>query len=247
MSATPTVPARQRSWSVSWSGYNPVDITPDELRADGGLADSVREGWAEGVTDPTTIDFGPRQAAALLPYLVVDGLPLNPTGRTGRTGRNLGWWGENAAADPIVIAETTAGPRLLLIRRSDCGLWAIPGGMVDPGETAPAALVRELREETRVDLTDVIPEVLTRTYVDDPRNSDHAWVCSTVALFRVPVPLEAVGSDDAIDARWFPFNSLDGLTEAITADAGQLYAAHLPLLSTAHARLTGDRSGQGVA
>lgn len=238
--AAPAVPEGLRSWSVAWPAYSPVDITPAELRADGGLAESVREGWAEGATDPTMIDFAPRQAVALLPYLVVDGRPLNPIGRTGRTGRNLGLWGENAAADPVVIADTAAGPHVLLIRRSDCGQWAFPGGMVDPGETAPAALVRELCEETGVDLSDASPVVLARTYVDDPRNSDQAWVCSTVALFRVPVPLEAVGSDDALDARWFPFTSLDRLCGAITAEGGQLYAAHTPLLTTAHERLTWD-------
>lgn len=240
--AVPVVPGRLRSWSVAWPAYSPVDITPAELRADGGLAESVREGWAEGATDPTTIDFAPRQAAALLPYLVVDGRPLNPTGRTGRTGRNLGLWGENAAADPVVIADTIAGPHVLLIRRSDCGQWAFPGGMVDAGETAPAALVRELREETGVDLSGASPVVLTRTYVDDPRNSDQAWVCSTVAMFHVPVPLAAVAADDATDARWFPFTSLAKLVEAISAEGGRLYAAHMPLLSAARERLAEEET-----
>jgi len=238
---TPTVPAHLRPWSVSWPGYNPIDITTAELRPEG-IARSVREGWAEAATDPTTIDFGPRQAAALLPYAVVEGRPLNPAGRTGRTGRNLGRWGENAAADPIVVADTAAGPRVLLIRREDCGQWAIPGGMVDPGETAPAALVRELREETGVDLTDATPQVLARTYVNDPRNSDHAWVCSTVALFRIPLPLTAVAADDATDARWFPFTSLTGLCGAITATGGHLYRAHLPLLTTARDRMTWEEA-----
>ena len=36
-------------------------------------------------------------------YAVVDGVPLNPIGRTGLCGRGqLGKWGPNHAADPIV-------------------------------------------------------------------------------------------------------------------------------------------------
>jgi ADP-ribose pyrophosphatase YjhB (NUDIX family) len=40
--------------------------------------------------------------------------------------------------------------RLLLIRRSDNGLWNIPGGLVDVGETLAEAAQRELLEETRI-------------------------------------------------------------------------------------------------
>lgn len=209
--------------------YSPVDITPPELQPEG-IAASVAEGWAEGVTDPRTIDYTPRQERALIPFEVVDGLPLNPMGRTGKTGRNLGWWGENAAADPIVIADTPDGPRVLLIQRDDCGQWAIPGGMVDPGETAPAALVRELKEETSVDLAATEPEILDRTYVDDPRNSDHAWVASTVALYRLPGERLAVAGDDAAAARWWPATSLEELDRALEAEGYQLYEAHAPLL-----------------
>jgi 8-oxo-dGTP pyrophosphatase MutT (NUDIX family) len=38
--------------------------------------------------------------------------------------------------------------RLLLIRRADDGLWALPGGMINPGETPAHAAVREALEET---------------------------------------------------------------------------------------------------
>jgi 8-oxo-dGTP pyrophosphatase MutT (NUDIX family) len=38
--------------------------------------------------------------------------------------------------------------RLLLIRRADDGLWALPGGMINSGETPAQAAVREALEET---------------------------------------------------------------------------------------------------
>ena len=41
--------------------------------------------------------------------------------------------------------------RLLLIKRGHApaaGLWSLPGGRIEPGETDAEALVREMREET---------------------------------------------------------------------------------------------------
>ena len=88
--------------------------------------------------------------------------PLNIRGRTGVTGRGvLGKWGPNHAADPIVtrwkhgehgeaLKDETTGKRILefvCIQRKDTGIWAIPGGMVDPGEKASTAVKREFMEE----------------------------------------------------------------------------------------------------
>lgn len=232
------VPADRRSWSTPWPAYAPVDITPPELRP-AGLAVSVAQGWAEPYDEPQEApDWDARRAAAVLPFDVDPaGWPLNPTGRTGRTGRNLGKWGENAAADPIVVAGTGHDRQVLLIQRRDIGVWAIPGGMVDPGETAPAALVRELHEETGVDLADHSPVILNRTYVDDWRNTDHAWVATTVALYQLPTQVTATAGDDAADARWMPFQDLDQLAADLAA-AGGLYAAHRPLLAAALDHLT---------
>jgi HAD superfamily hydrolase (TIGR01450 family) len=38
--------------------------------------------------------------------------------------------------------------RVLLIQRSDNGLWGIPTGHIEPGETVSEAIIREVREET---------------------------------------------------------------------------------------------------
>jgi ADP-ribose pyrophosphatase YjhB (NUDIX family) len=45
--------------------------------------------------------------------------------------------------------------RVLMIRRTDNGLYSIPGGQVEPGETLTQAILREVKEETGVDV-DVI-------------------------------------------------------------------------------------------
>ncbi|MFF0822432.1 NUDIX domain-containing protein [Micromonospora haikouensis] len=212
--------------------YRPIDVTPSELQA-AGLAAPAR--WVhDTTTNPEDItDWAARQAAAIVPYRLFLGRPVNPCERTGKVGRDLGRWGENPAADPIVVCGDGPARRILLILRDDCRHWAIPGGMVDPGETAPAALVRELREETGVDLTNVTPQVVVRTYVKDPRNTDEAWACTTAALFRLPAEVVAVGADDALDARWWPFATLAQLDEAVRAAGGVLYEAHRLLLTAA--------------
>lgn len=225
------VPAGLRPWTASWPIYAPVDITPPELREP---ALATPEAWiTDPVAAPTQItDWAERRANAVVPYtLSPGGWPLNPTGRTGRAGRNLGKWGENQAADPVVTAGTGPDRTVLLIRRADTGTWALPGGMVDPGETAPAALARELQEETGVDLTGRTPDrVLFRGYVADWRATDHAWVCSTAALYLLPGVVPAVAGDDAADARWFPFSSVEQLA-ADLASRGGLYDAHRPILA----------------
>lgn len=228
-----TVPEDRRSWSVNWPAYAPVDITPPELRAET-LAQHVPN-WAEAAATPDqVIDWPRRQAEALVPFeLDGRGWPLHPQGRTGRTGRNLGLWGENAAADPIVVAGTGTQRRVLLITRDDIEQEAIPGGMVDPDETAPAALVRELREETGVDLAGHHPTILGRDLVADWRQSDHSWVASTSALYLLPATVTAVGADDALDATWYPFGTFAQLEAAVIAAGRTLYAAHRPLLQRA--------------
>lgn len=56
------------------------------------------------------------------------------------------------------VGMVDADGRVLLARRPEgkamAGLWEFPGGKVHDGETPEAALVRELREELGVDITE---------------------------------------------------------------------------------------------
>ncbi|HTX93074.1 MAG TPA: NUDIX domain-containing protein [Anaerolineales bacterium] len=46
------------------------------------------------------------------------------------------------------IVPDAAREKVLLTRRSDNGLFCLPGGMIDPGESASEACEREMLEET---------------------------------------------------------------------------------------------------
>ncbi|MGE3931655.1 MAG: (deoxy)nucleoside triphosphate pyrophosphohydrolase [Rhodospirillaceae bacterium] len=67
-----------------------------------------------------------------------------------------------AAPLPIVlvaaVALVDADGRVLIARRPQgkamAGLWEFPGGKVDPGETPETALIRELKEELGIDVTE---------------------------------------------------------------------------------------------
>lgn len=51
-----------------------------------------------------------------------------------------------------VFVNDSSG-RILLEKRSDCGLWGLPGGGIEPGETIKDAAVREVKEETGLHVT----------------------------------------------------------------------------------------------
>ncbi len=214
-------------------------MTVDDYTHPDVFSRGVQEGWADPETDPARIDWAPRQAAAAIPFRVVDGRPVNPHAPTGiRYGRGeLGHWGEQMCADAAVFAHLTGGGwRLLLIERGDGHGWALPGGKVDPGEDAHAAAVRELAEETGL----VVPagawrRVLPARYVPDPRATDEAWMVTTVAVADLgggdALPPVA-GADDAARAAWVRADSYATLV-ADLADTyqGRVFAAHQAILA----------------
>jgi 8-oxo-dGTP diphosphatase len=52
------------------------------------------------------------------------------------------------------VIRDAAGRMLLILRRNEpgAGLWSIPGGRIEPGETDEQALVREVAEETGLEV-----------------------------------------------------------------------------------------------
>lgn len=51
----------------------------------------------------------------------------------------------------VAIVRNEAG-HVLFQRRTDDGKWSLPAGAMDPGETPTAAIIREVREETGLEV-----------------------------------------------------------------------------------------------
>ncbi|XP_074040882.1 ADP-ribose pyrophosphatase, mitochondrial [Leptinotarsa decemlineata] len=223
------------SWNANWNGYDPPEYNSEVL---------LNKPWA----DPPLYDpkFEPKwneldgvinRKSFMGIYNIVDGRPQNPEGRTGIKGRGiLGKWGPNHAADPIVtrwkmvngekeINTVTKLPILQLccIQRRDCGQWALPGGMVDPGEKVTETLQREFLEEVLDSMNassfqkqqdcEMIKSFFTagtkiyEGYVDDPRNTDNSWMETVAVNFHDENGLQVgkfdlKAGDDAQNVQW---------------------------------------------
>jgi len=112
--------------------------------------------------------------------------------------------------------------RLLLVRRGTepgLGRWSVPGGRVEPGEGAWAAVIREVREETDLHVTvDALAGVVERPGLDG-----EVYVIEDFYAQLEPGsdPRAIHAGDDADDVGWFypeqvvTMDCVDGLVDAL--------------------------------
>jgi ADP-ribose pyrophosphatase YjhB (NUDIX family) len=197
----------------------------------------VADGWAEPETDPARIGWAARQAAAAIPFEVMNGRPVNPCAPTGiRYGRNrLGLWGENLMADALVTITCGHYRYLLMIERDDGYGWAVPGGSPEPGETVVQAALRELAEETRLAVSLEAARAAEPVYVPDPRASDEAWAVTVPVIIDLGDRLLGLpyveGSDDAARAGWVRAGCYQDLEATLRqVHGGRVFPAHEDML-----------------
>ena len=129
-----------------------------------------------------------------------------------------------------VIVDSLAQPRrVLAARRSGSnaleGRWEFPGGKVEPGESAEAAIVREVQEE--LDVTLMLGHELTPS-------SGHSWPISedlTLRLFWAEIfvgtpatgeshdEVRWLGADDLASVNWLDADrkALQAIREELTS------------------------------
>jgi len=111
------------------------------------------------------------------------------------------WDTRPAVVDGILVEHR----KILLIRRGHepCrGRFALPGGFIDRGETAREAVVREMREETGLD----VEVVRFLGFFDDPARDVRQTIALVFVLRRTGGTLRA--GDDAEAFAWADLDDL---------------------------------------
>ncbi len=114
------------------------------------------------------------------------------------------------AASAVVVDDEG---RVLLHLRADTGNWSIPGGGMEPGESLSECIVREVREETGIDVRPVrVVGVYTDpghvVAYDDGEVRQEFSVC--LACEPVAGTMDA-SSDESDEVRWFRRDQLADL------------------------------------
>jgi mutator protein MutT len=107
------------------------------------------------------------------------------------------------------------GDRVVLVKRAHeplKGRWSLPGGAVEVGETLEAALIREVAEETGLEIrVGPVVEVLDRIHLTEDRRVEFHFV---IVDYLCRVKRNAGGGglaagSDADDVRWVSAADLD--------------------------------------
>jgi bifunctional NMN adenylyltransferase/nudix hydrolase len=115
-------------------------------------------------------------------------------------------------ADAVVVHSG----HVLVVKRKGFpgrGLWAVPGGFVDQNEFVEDAMLRELAEETGIDVppASLRSRIVARQVFDNPYRSSRGRTITHAFLIHLEPGAQPriAGADDAEAAEWMPLSRLD--------------------------------------
>ncbi|XP_067394834.1 transient receptor potential cation channel subfamily M member 2 isoform X1 [Emydura macquarii macquarii] len=189
------VPDEKVPWEVEFQIYDPPFYTADgkEVATCDPLRDSLE---ALSKISYNAMDGQIDRQSFHGTSAIQNRLPVNPMGRTGLRGRgSLRCFGPNHALHPIVtrwrrnmdgsIYRKSLKKMLevFVVKSPLSDHWALPGGLLETGESLPLKLKEVVRREFWPQFQNLLNQgaEVYRGYVDDPRNTDNAWM-ETVAI-----------------------------------------------------------------
>lgn len=119
--------------------------------------------------------------------------------------------------DPLWLIGVTAivrdgQGRYLLARRADTGMWAFVAGVNEPTEQPADTVIREVKEETGVDVrvdalvsVTSLPRMLVYANGDHAQYMDHCFVCSLRPGGNAD---PGIGDHENTDSGWFSRDAL---------------------------------------
>lgn len=133
--------------------------------------------------------------------------------------------------DAVVVCKG----QVLLVRRKNHpgqGLWALPGGFVNRHETRIQAVLRELDEETQIQVpkAELVKAIRREQSFDDPGRCGYVRIITTAYLIELDAPdastdrsldrgpIDVEAGDDAEAARWIDLAEALDMSEAMFAD-----------------------------
>lgn len=110
----------------------------------------------------------------------------------------------------VNVIVTNSEGQILLIRRTDNGNWALPGGGVDIGESLPQAGIRETLEETGVhcEITGLSGIYTDPGHVILYTSNGEVRQEFSVVLTARPTGGQPTPSDETSDVRWVPIGDV---------------------------------------
>lgn len=129
-------------------------------------------------------------------------------------GKPYGAYRNPSPTADVIIYDPDRG--VVIIKRKNYPFgYAIPGGFIDEGEQAEAAAIREMKEETGLDV-----ELTGVLGVSSRPDRDPRGHTLTVVFIGKPLnPGSLRGGDDALDARFYP---LDQIPEPFAFDHAEI-------------------------
>ena len=148
-------------------------------------------------------------------------------------------WEVAPYAPTFVTVDTvvTQSGHVLLVKRGAQpgeGLWALPGGFLNKHETLREGALRELKEETKIDvpLPVLAGSILRQHTFDDPYRSTRGRTithCFHIRLTDQEKLPKIKGSDDAKKAKWFSLNEFVRMRNQMFEDHFSITEAMLGL------------------